>query len=295
LGCVILFASTAAGLIAAVVLVMLLTGGRTPNIGPGSLFEEYESLPRLAQLEMEAGLDSNGTLLSLINLFSTPVALFLIALVVRGYGASPRSFLGLRRPTIRQAILWTSAVLALEYGLDALFESAGFDVGDDSAIELYRTALFLPLFYLALVVLGPAFEEILFRGFLLEGWRQTRLGAVGAAALTSTLWALLHSYPAAAVFIIFCEGLVLAAARLRTGSTFLAMLMHGCLNLMVLIQVGFFLTHQGTEYFLKKGREQLGRDQYWEAFLAFHEAERYARGPVRRVPARARACLSRQP
>ena len=39
----------------------------------------------------------------------------------------------------------------------------------------------------------PVFEELFFRGFLLEGFRRTFLGTTGAVVLTSLLWAVIHT------------------------------------------------------------------------------------------------------
>lgn len=280
LGLVISVAAGLASLAAFVLGSILLAGKWFPDLPYGrTLYRDYEAASRVLQDLLDVGLFSHGTMISLGILAAAPVVLLLTVLFSRGYAASPQDFLGLRWPTARQALAWTAASLALRYGLSALLEGMGVEVGDDSMLDQYRTALPLPLLYLAVVVAAPVTEEILFRGFLLEGWRRSRLGIVGAAVLTSALWTIGHSYAAPALIVIFFDGLLLAAARLRTGSTYLTIGIHGLVNLLVLVHVGWFLSHDGTEYFVQKGREHLGKEQYMEAFFAFKAAERHADGP----------------
>lgn len=90
--------------------------------------------------------------------------------------------------------------------------------------------------YLLFAVFG---EEVLFRGMLPAVWSE-RLGAAGAAAAASALFALLHlgsaiggSFAAAAVQALcaFGAGLLLTAVRERTGSIALPLLAHALINL----------------------------------------------------------------
>ena len=90
--------------------------------------------------------------------------------------------------------------------------------------------------YLLFAVFG---EEVLFRGVLPAVWGE-KLGAAGAAAASSALFALLHlgsavggSVSAAAVQALcaFGAGLLLTAVRARTGSIALPLLAHALINL----------------------------------------------------------------
>ena len=96
-----------------------------------------------------------------------------------------------------------------------------------------------PLFLLAVVIVGPAFEELLFRGFLMEGLMPTRLGQVGALTVSTLLWALLHAqYDAIGMVLVFGCGMILGLARLNTGSLLLSIVLHGAFNgLSILISV----------------------------------------------------------
>lgn len=88
-----------------------------------------------------------------------------------------------------------------------------------------------PLFLLAVVVVGPAFEELLFRGFLMEGLTPTPLGQAGALTVSTLLWTLLHGqYDAIGLVLVFGCGMILGLARLNTGSLLLPIVLHGAFN-----------------------------------------------------------------
>jgi membrane protease YdiL (CAAX protease family) len=105
-------------------------------------------------------------------------------------------------------------------------------------VEIYDSAHFVPLLWGAVIVAAPVFEEIFFRGFLLEGLRRSRLGSGGAVVLTALSWAALHiqngSYE---ISLIFSLGLALGWVRLRTHSLYPALAMHALVNLVDILQM----------------------------------------------------------
>ena len=81
-------------------------------------------------------------------------------------------------------------------------------------------------------ILGPIAEELIFRGLLYGRLVGTRLGAVGSIVILALGWALIHtSYSGVVIAVIFVEGLLLGAARWRTGSVLAPVLMHILWNL----------------------------------------------------------------
>ncbi len=85
---------------------------------------------------------------------------------------------------------------------------------------------------LSAVVIGPAWEELAFRGFslgrLLRRWRGTR-GAWAAILASSVIFALPHGEPQH-VAAAFCAGLYLGAVAWRTGSVLPAFVCHAAVN-----------------------------------------------------------------
>jgi membrane protease YdiL (CAAX protease family) len=84
-----------------------------------------------------------------------------------------------------------------------------------------------PLLLMALVITGPIYEELLFRGFVLEGLAPTPLGASGSLVLSTLAWTMLHwQYDTVSLIMVFGSGLLFGLARLATGSLLLAILLH---------------------------------------------------------------------
>jgi uncharacterized protein len=80
----------------------------------------------------------------------------------------------------------------------------------------------------------PVAEEFLFRGFMFRGWSQSFLGPTGAIVLTSAVWAMNHwQYDWFVQLEIFVEGIVLAYFRWRYDSTWLAVMMHSAINIVL--------------------------------------------------------------
>jgi len=183
-------------------------------------------------------LESNGLLLSLATLFSAPVCIALTALFAKlRRQMPPRQYLALNPVSKRTILLWCLGILAfmiLSDGLTCLVER---DVVPDKMAEAYQTAGFLPLLWLALVGAAPLFEEIFFRGFLFQGLRYSWLGATGAVVITALVWAGIHmQYDAYQISTIFLGGLLLGAARWKTGSVYTTIVMHAFWNLIATVE-----------------------------------------------------------
>jgi len=54
--------------------------------------------------------------------------------------------------------------------------------------------------------------------------------------MTSFIWAMMHTGSPALRLEIFLLGVLLALARLRTGSTYLTILVHGIVNLVAVVR-----------------------------------------------------------
>lgn len=98
-------------------------------------------------------------------------------------------------------------------------------------LEQFMQATPLRLTALAclVVVVGPIFEELLFRGWLLGSLRKF-WGDSKALVVSSTLFALIHGDPWATP-ALFVLGMVFGWVYLKTGSLFGSILLHGMWNL----------------------------------------------------------------
>ena len=142
---------------------------------------------------------------------------------------------------ILAAIAFTAGAAALLFGIYAVWP---FDL--TAAVRefvLLAQSSHWPLAVLVLALGAPLFEEFLFRGFLLSSLQATALGPVGAAAITSAVWTLIHwGYAVQALLGLFVMGLVLAALVQRTGSIWYAIAAHAAYNGSAFVYYRWFVT-----------------------------------------------------
>jgi membrane protease YdiL (CAAX protease family) len=187
-----------------------------------------------AQLkDLHASAASNGYFLSLATFVTTIVCCGLVAIAIRFKpGARLRDYLGLRSVTPGTLAKWSGFLVALLICWDLVSLALGRPIVPDFVREVYETAQPLWLLWLAIVIAGPLFEEVFFRGFLLAGFASSFMGPRGAIVLTAALWAVIHwQYDAYHMAFIFLLGLVFGAARIRTGSLLVPLILHALTNL----------------------------------------------------------------
>jgi membrane protease YdiL (CAAX protease family) len=187
-------------------------------------------------------LPNAGLLFALGTVLAAPLGIAMILGLSRARGVDGARFLGLRRPRLRDALLGIGLLALFNVAYDALSTWLGRPDVPDFMLEAFRTAVSLPVLFLAVVVAAPAFEELLFRGFLFEGLRRSRLGAAGAALVTSLLFAAGHlQYDPFDMAAILGLGLLFALMRLKSGSTWLTFGLHALTNLVATVQVAWQL------------------------------------------------------
>jgi uncharacterized protein len=178
----------------------------------------------------------DGVAVALIVFVSTPVQLFLLAAFAQHRGGNFLSYLGLTLPRRSEVVFGVVAIAIFVIVGDALTWFIGNNLVTPFQNDIYRTAGeagFLPLLLLliAVVVLTPIGEEILFRGFLFRGWLQRPRDAWAVIMVTALLWSIIHvQYDWFVVSQIFVSGLLLGWIRWATGSTILTILLHALIN-----------------------------------------------------------------
>lgn len=179
-----------------------------------------------------AALQSDGFFVGLTEVFAGSIALgvtILIAWLRRG--PRIREYLALRVTARRTMLRWLLCAAALAALLDGLAYLFGYPAVPGWVEDVYRTAVFLPLLLFALLVVAPVLEETVFRGFLFEGLRQSRLGDAGTIVVAALVWAGVHlQYEWFYVGQVFVVGLVLGAARWHTASLVPPVAMHALYN-----------------------------------------------------------------
>jgi CAAX protease family protein len=176
----------------------------------------------------------DGAAISLIIAVSTPVEVALLALFARRTGVRIADYLGLIWPKQSEVVVGVAALVALIVAGNVLSWLLGRGIVTPFQLDIYRTASaggWLLWLWLAIVVLTPIGEEILFRGFLFRGWQQTPRDVWPVIVATSLLWALIHvQYDWYVISQIFIFGLLLGWIRWASGSVILTILLHALIN-----------------------------------------------------------------
>jgi hypothetical protein len=190
-------------------------------------------------LSSPVDLANDGQLLSFTTTVSNAIQIGALALVARLAHWPPGKYLGLIRPSGRDAALALGALAVFLPGFDALTYFLGRDIVTPFQVTSYlgaRASGALPLLWFTFVFVAPAGEEIMFRGFLYRGWVRSQRAVVPVAVI-SALWAVIHvQYDWFGVLQLFLMGLLLGWARWRSGSAALTWLMHAIANLWAMLE-----------------------------------------------------------
>jgi membrane protease YdiL (CAAX protease family) len=208
------------------------------------LFEGFVAVERTMKLDigvdaMSKNLRMSGFFIAVATFVTTPLCICFITLLVRlRRSLTVKQYLGLNVIAPKTMLLWLGMVTLFALISDCLTRLLGRPLIPDFMVDVYTTAYFAPLFWIAIVVAVPLFEEVFFRGFLFEGFRHSKLGPIGAVLLTSLAWTVLHvQYGAYELGTIFILGVVFGAARLKTRSIYPPIAMHSLFNLFAMIQL----------------------------------------------------------
>jgi len=177
----------------------------------------------------------DGILVTLFILIANPVTIALIVLVVRLARASPVDYLALRWPAARYVTTGILLLVGIVVVSDALLYLSGRDLVTPFQLQSYATASaegWLAAMLFGAIIVAPAGEEVLFRGYLFRGWARSERSTWPAILAISILFAGLHiQYDWAGMLQIFVIGLFLGWMRWRSDSTLLPFVLHALFNL----------------------------------------------------------------
>jgi hypothetical protein len=177
----------------------------------------------------------DGITVTLTILASNPVSVAILVLAIGRARGPVRDYLALVRPDRRSVVHGVVWLVALVAACDAALYWSGHPLVTPFQLESYTTAAaegWLPALWFAAVVVAPAGEEVMFRGFMYRGWARSQRHVAPAVVAISLFWAALHiQYDWTGVLQIFVIGLFLGWMRWRSGSTLLTGLLHALFNL----------------------------------------------------------------
>jgi membrane protease YdiL (CAAX protease family) len=184
----------------------------------------------------------DGVAVAVIILVSTPIQLLLLAAFAQRRGHDVLGYLGLILPRRSEVVFGIAVTAALIVGGNVLSWLLGNNIVTPFQTDIFRTSgeagpLAMLMLWLAVIVITPIGEEIMFRGFLFRGWLRKPVDAWAVIAITAGLWALIHlQYDWYVTGQIFAFGLMLGWMRWATGSTILTILLHAMINLEGMIE-----------------------------------------------------------
>lgn len=232
------WATTGFGLIVGVVFILV-------QIVVGIFFvaSKVASDSKQDVLRLVQNLGTNGLFLALATFATSIVCVGLILLFIKiRKGSSPVEYLALDPISLKMLLRLlgiSSGFILLSDGLTLLL---GKSTIPQFMVDIYRTSLYPPLLGVALTLAAPGFEEIFFRGFILEGLRRSRIGNTGAVVLTAFVWAAIHlQYTFYELAIIFVLGLLLAVARIKTGSLWSSFVIHAFSNFISMMETAVYV------------------------------------------------------
>lgn len=182
-------------------------------------------------------LGSDGVAVAVVIFVSIPIQVLLLAAFAQRRGRDAWGYLGLTMPKRSEVIFGVVCTIALIAGGNVLSWLLGQNIVTSFQTDIYRTAgeagpLAMIMLWLAIIVVTPIGEEVMFRGFLFRGWLRSLRDAWAVIAITAGLWALIHlQYDWYVTGQIFAFGLMLGWMRWATGSTILTILLHAMINL----------------------------------------------------------------
>jgi len=185
-----------------------------------------------------------GLLQSIATIISGIIGAGLIFIIIRvRKRAGIAEYLGLNRITVRGLLLVVGIVIGFIVLSSGLNMWLGKTDNEQIMYDIYDTSVWPALFWIAVVIFAPAFEEIFFRGFLFEGFRQSRIGAIGVIGITALTWALIHSfqYGLYSLAWIFILGIVMGIIRLKTRSLWHTIIMHALVNAVAALEIALNL------------------------------------------------------
>lgn len=168
----------------------------------------------------------NGTVTSLAVALTGVVVAMTIGLFIRAKGGKITEFLAIKGFRWRDFLL-TGILLLL---LNAVINGVGQWLERKPMVFMDKLVVTAEPFWLlvvAMAVIVPIYEELMFRGFMWTGLASSPLGVWRASVLTSVIFAMIHAQYGLVEWVeIFALAMLFSFARIRSGSLLLPISLH---------------------------------------------------------------------
>jgi len=178
---------------------------------------------------------NDGAAVAVALLVGNPAQIVTLALAARITGEDLLTYFALDVPRRRDVIIAVAGLAPVILLVDAAALALGRDLVPAFDLQIHRSAAAegaLLSLWLAVVVVAPVGEELLFRGFLFRGFVREPRDALPGILAISLIWSLLHGqYDWFYVGEVFVLGMLLGYVRFYSGSTTLVIMLHMLVNL----------------------------------------------------------------
>lgn len=192
-----------------------------------------ENLSTDAQLQLAS---QHGMVISFTAILSFFMVFFTILILAKLQKTSLKTILPIKKSKLSLWIIFSIILVFLNtifYQISLLLEREPMLFMD----SLAQTANPLWVLILAVVLIIPIYEELIFRGFMWSALVNSKLGIVGASLITSGVFAWVHfQYGVVELMMIFALALLFGMARLYSGSLKLPIFLHITNNSMAMWQ-----------------------------------------------------------
>jgi uncharacterized protein len=162
---------------------------------------------------------------TLLRVLLPIIGVVIVIIVARQRDMSFTRDLGLRLPSWESTLMWLVLFVALVVIEEWLSNAWGLSKPEPWSVKYHGTTKVIRV--LALVLIAPISEEVVFRGMLYHLVSTTRLQDVGAILITALIFAAFHyQYSSKEVLLILADGLFFGVVRYATGSTVLTIALH---------------------------------------------------------------------
>lgn len=192
-----------------------------------------ENLSTDAQLQLAS---QHGMVISFTAILSFFMVFFTILILAKLQKMPLKTILPIKKSKLSLWIIFSIILVFLNtifYQISLLLEREPMLFMD----SLAQTANPLWVLILAVVLIIPIYEELIFRGFMWSALVNSKLGIIGASLITSGVFAWVHfQYGVVELMMIFALALLFGMARLYSGSLKLPIFLHITNNSMAMWQ-----------------------------------------------------------
>jgi uncharacterized protein len=145
-----------------------------------------------------------------------------------------KEYLNFKKAQFKSYFKWLNLVFWIKILAILIVVAAKHELVDQDTLKTLSTCSFHPAYYFAFFILSPIYEEILYRGFLYKGLRDSKAGKWGAIMITSFLFTLNHLGMSITIFLI---GVFLGLAREKTNTIKVPICMHILFNFITAVLI----------------------------------------------------------